>query len=353
MLDIVCDLIKTKEIFHLDSIRFSSERTTSFALFKNDLFSNERKESNELTHRKIRLEDVILKYQTDRLKLSEEDFAKQREKIFVAIDEATVDIDTWRTEDKYAYYKMDLRRYNEVTDVNIDNEGHEVYTIAPAFTEDMKLLSKESQEASDFYFKYADLQCWSNYKFNHNGKFMKYAKYSDTNVICKELGEVWELLSKTHTDDSINNDDKWLAIHRYVSIASYTSAVLLRDYFGKLEQKEQELCKLIVFSLGKMFTEASRYEVVQAGNGVEAIIVGLITLISENNRHLISGDNPLYLLLKLILIDWSDDSCIINQISSNIWDYEKQYGWQFLYAFSLIAEQYEKEIKKNLSLIHI
>lgn len=54
----------------------------------------------------------------------------------------------------------------------------------------------------------------------------------------------------------------------------------------------------------------------------EAIIVGLITLISENNRHLISGDNPLYLLLKLILIDWSDDSCIINQISSNIWDYK-------------------------------
>ena len=114
-----------------------------------------------------------------------------------------------------------------------------------------------------------------------------------------------------------------------------------------LKQKEQELCKQIVFSLGKMFTEASRYEVVQAGNGVEAIIVGLITLISEDNRHLISGDNPLYLLLKLILIDWSDDSCIINQISSNIWDYKKQYGWQFLYAFSFIAEQYEKEIKKN------
>ena len=169
----------------------------------------------------------------------------------------------------------------------------------------------------------------------------------DAYMICKELGEVWELLCKTHTEDSINNDDKWLAIHKYVAIASYTSAVLLRDYFSKLEQKEQELCKQIVFSLGKMFTEASRYEVVQAGNGVEAIIVGLITLISEDNRHLISGDNPLYLLLKLILIDWSDDSCIINQISSNIWDYEKQYGWQFLYAFSLIAEQYEKEIKIN------
>ena len=107
----------------------------------------------------------------------------------------------------------------------------------------------------------------------------------DAYMICKELGEVWELLCKTHTEDSINNDDKWLAIHKYVAIASYTSAVLLRDYFSKLEQKEQELCKQIVFSLGKMFTEASRYEVVQAGNGVEAIIVGLITLISEDKHY--------------------------------------------------------------------
>ena len=347
MLDVVCELLKTKEIFHLDSNRFSSERTAAFALFRNDLFTKERKESNDLSHRKIRLEDVIFKYQTDQSKLSEEDFTKQREKIFAAIDEATADIDTWRTEDKYAYYKMDLRRYKEVTDVNVDDEGRAVYTIVPAFTEDMKALSKESQEASDFCFKYADLQCWSDYKFNCNEKFKEYMKYSDTNVICKELGEIWETLYKMDTDDSMNGDDKWLSTHRYISIVSYTSAVLLRDYINELEQKERELCKQIVFSLGKKFTEASKYELVQAGNGAEAIVVGLLTLISEENRHLISEENPLYLLLKLALIDWSDDSRIINQISSNIWDCEKQYGWQFLYAFSLLAEQYEKENIKS------
>lgn len=351
MLDVVCELLKTKEIFHLDSNRFSSERTVAFALFRNDLFTKERKESNDFSHRKIRLEDVIFKYQTDQSNLSEEDFTKQREKIFAAIDEATADIDTWRTEDKYAYYKMDLRRYKEVTDVNIDDEGRAVYTIVPAFTEDMKALSKESQEASDFCFKYADLQCWSDYKFNCNEKFKEYMKYSDTNVICKELGEIWETLYKMDSDDSMNDDDKWLSTHRYISIVSYTSAILLRDYIDKLEQKDRELCKQIVFSLGKMFTEASRYELVQAGNGAEAIVVGLLTLISEENRHLIGEENPLYLLLKLALIDWSDDSRIINQISSNIWDYEKQYGLQFLYAFSLLAEQYEKEnIKRGTSI---
>lgn len=347
MLDVVCELLKTKEIFHLDSNRFSSERTGTLALLKNDFFSIERKESNNLPHRKIRLEDVILKYQTNQSELSEEDFAKQRDKVFAAIDEVTVDLDMWQTDDKYAYFRMDLRRYKEVADVNIDDEGRAVYMIAPEFTEDMKVLSKESKEINDFHFKYADLQCWSDYKFNRNEKFKQYTKYSDTNVICEELSIVWELLNKINSDDSINDDDKWLATHRYVSIVSYTSAVLLRDYVRELEQKDRELCKQIVFSLGKMFAKASKYEFVQAGNGVDAIVVGLLVLISEDNRHLISEDNPLYLLLKLILIDWSDDSCIINQISSNIWECGKQYGWQFLYAFSVVAEQYKKEIIKN------
>lgn len=347
MLDVVCELLKTKEIFHLDSNRWSSERTLAFGLFKNDLFTKERKENNNLSHRKIRLEDIILKYQTDQSKLSEEDFTKQREKIFIAIDEATVDIDTWRTEDKYAYYKMDLRRYKEVTDVNVDDDGRIVYTIVPAFTEDMIALNNERKEVSDFYFKYANLQCWSDYKFNRDEKYKEYTKYSDTNVICKELREVWEQLYEMDTDDSVNDDDKWLSTYRYVSIASYTSATLLRDYIVELEQKEQDLCKQIIFTLGKKFTEASRYEFVQARNGVEAIVVGLLTLINDDNRHLEGDNNPLYLLLKLILIDRRDDSCIINQISSNIWNCEKQYGWQFLYVFSLLAEQYEKEIIKN------
>jgi hypothetical protein len=347
MLDVVCELLKTKEIFRLDSNRLSSERTATFALFKNDLFTKERKESNGLPHRKIRLEDIILKYQTDQSELSKEDFVKQRDKVFAAIDEATIDLDTWQTVDKYAYYRMDLRRYNEVTDVNVGDEGRAICTIVPAFTEDMKALSKESQETRDFHFSYVDLQFWSDYKFNRNEKFKEYAKYSDINVICKELGAVWELLCKMNTDDRINDDDKWLIIHRYVSIVSYTSAVLLRDYVSELEPKERELCKQIIFSLGKMFTEASRYEFVQAGNGVDAIVVGLLTLITDDNCHLVNEDNPMYLLLKLILKDWSDDSRIINQVSSNIWDCGKQYGWQFLYAFSLIAEQYDKEIKKN------
>jgi len=346
MLEVVCELLKTKEIFHLDSLRLSSERTAALGSLKKDLFAKEREASNNLPHRKIRLEDAILKYQIDQAGLSKEDFLKQREKVFAAIDEATLDLNTWRTDDKYAYYRMDLRHYKSVTDVNIDDEGREIYTLAPTFTEDMKALSKESQEASKCYFECFDLQCWSDYKFNRNEKFKEYTKYSDINAICTELSMVWELLCQMNVD-SKNNDEKYLAIHRYISIVSYTSTVLLRDYNNELGQKERELCTLIIFSVGKMFAEISEHEFVQAGNGVEAIAVGLLTLITDDNYRLNSEENPMYLLLKLILKDWSADSRIIYQISNNIWNIEKTYAWQFLYAFSIIVEQYYKEIKVN------
>ena len=67
MLDVVCDLLKTKEIFHLDSDRLVSERSASFLLFGNNLFEKERLESNKLPHRSKRLEDIILRYQTSKM----------------------------------------------------------------------------------------------------------------------------------------------------------------------------------------------------------------------------------------------------------------------------------------------
>lgn len=64
----------------------------------------------------------------------------------------------------------------------------------------------------------------------------------------------------------------------------------------------------------------------------------------------IGNENPLYLLLKLVLRDWSDDSRISKQIADTIWKYSKGDGWRFIYICSLIADQYENEIMKNTSL---
>lgn len=138
-----------------------------------------------------------------------------------------------------------------------------------------------------------------------------------------------------------------MIIHRYVSLVCYTSAVLLRDYKKDLKNKDEELYEHIIFVFGYMFTQASHFEIVQAGNGIEAITVGLILLVNEDNRKLVSNENPLYLLLKLVLRDWSYDSRVIKQIERTIWKRSKRDGWHFIYIFSLFADQYEKEIMKN------
>ena len=68
------------------------------------------------------------------------------------------------------------------------------------------------------------------------------------------------------------------------------------------------------------------FEIVQAGNGIEAVIVGIILILDEDNRKIIVNENPLYLLLKLVLRDWSDDGRITKQIADTIWKYSKLKG---------------------------
>lgn len=172
--------------------------------------------------------------------------------------------------------RMDLRHYQEVVDVNSDGEGHEIYTVIPDFTEDMKKHSKQSQEAYDSHLKYMDLQLWSDYKFSGNEKFKEYDKYTDVTIVCKELRELGEYLRNFNDEDNIEQSNRSLIIHRYVSIASYTSAVLLRDYNKDLIDKDRELCEIIIFAFGYMFTQASDFEIVQAGNGIEAVITIMI-----------------------------------------------------------------------------
>lgn len=350
MMDIVCDFLKTKELLHFDTERFVSENTVSFLLHGDNIFEEERIESNKLPHRRKRLEDIILQYQTDKNGLSEEEYSLRLQKIYRAIDDVTKDIDTWKTSDKYAYYRMDLRHYKKVVDVKPDGKGHNVCTVMPDFTEDMEKLSKESREASDYHFQYMDLQLWSDYKFNGNKKFKEYDKYSDVRLVLKELEELWEFLCNYNGRDNSDVSDQSFLFHRYLSIVPYTCAVLLRDFEKDLTDKDRELCRYIIFDLGYLFSRISDFEFRQAGNGIEAVTLGLILLIDGENTKIAGNENPLYLLLKLVLRDWSDDSLIIKQIANAIWKQSSSEGWKLVYLFSMFADSYEAQIMRQRKL---
>ena len=203
-----------------------------------------------------------------------------------ALPISTKDIDTWQTSDKYAYYRMDLRHYKRVINVEPDGKGNNMCMVMPDFTEDMEKLSKESRGTSDYHFKYMDLELWSDYKFNGNKKFKEYGKYTDMSIVLKELEELWEHLCNYNGKDNLEYEEQSFLFHRYLSIVPYTCAVLLRDFGKDLTDRDRNLCRHIIFELGGLFSEISDFEFGQAGNGVEAITLGLVLLINEENTKI-------------------------------------------------------------------
>jgi len=349
LFEIVCELLRTKELFHLDSHRFTAESSASFLLSGKDLLEKERLESNRLSFRKKRLEEVILSYQTNAIGLSKEAFDLRKQTLYQAIDRAAADIDTWSSNDKFAYYRMDLRRYQEIVDVQENEHGQTLCTVLPDFTEDMKALSQKNAAAYEPHLKYMDLQLWSDYKFHHDVKFREYKKYENVCTICSELNEIWAYMDPEVRNEELTSDDISVIVHRFTAIASYTSAVLLRDFKETLSHEDRTLCECIIFSIADLFAHASHFEIVQAGNGIDAIAVGLVLLSNEDNINAINNENPLCLLLKLALNDWSYNSRIANGIASTIWAHSQNAAWHFLYLFSLLADSYEDALLKNES----
>lgn len=349
LFEIVCELLRTKELFHRDSHRFTAESSASFLLSGKDLLEKERLESNRLPFRKKRLEEVILSYQTNASDLSKEAFDLRKQTLYQAIDRAAADIDTWSSNDKFAYYRMDLRHYQEIVDVRANEHGQTLCTVLPDFTEDMKALSQKSAAAYEPHLKYMDLQLWSDYKFHHDVKFREYKKYENVRTICSELNEIWAYMDAEVRNEELSSDDISVIVHRFTAIASYTSAVLLRDFKETLSHEDRTLCECIIFSIADLFAHASHFEIVQAGNGIDAIAVGLVLLSNEDNINAINDENPLCLLLKLALNDWSYNSRIVNGIASTIWAHSQNAAWHFLYLFSLLADSYEDALLKNES----
>lgn len=353
MIDIICDLLKTKEIFRLDGNRLAYERQkNAYFLYQNDIFIAERKESDELPHRKVNLETVILKYQTDNIWKSEEEFVLQKKKVFAAIDQATEDIQTWQDIDKFPYYRIDIRRYQDIAQISTDENGNALIITKPKITKNMELLRSQQQDISNRRLKYVDLWIWAKDAFRRESKKDNINdKYSDITVVYREMEELWDILnsSKAEEDEHI---DKTLLLYQRISTVSYVSVVLLRDYSKVLdEDKNKNLCQNIIYEIADYYTRCSKIQFKQSGNGVEAIVQGLCLLLGDNIRNIYKNEFTVYLLLLLVLKDTNWDSDVIYQIANNLWKNNQTAGKQLIYLFSLIADQYQEEKKRNQDFV--
>lgn len=350
LFDLICELLKTPEVFHFDTVRFTAEKTSSFLLFGTNIFEKEHLESNKLPHRNVRLENVILNYQADASKRSNQSFRQHINKLYQALDEVTDDIESWPTEDKYAYYRMDLRRYDKVTDARTDDNGHITYVVEPDYTDDMRALSEQTARDSEAIMKYFDLLLWSEGAFQGDGQGKQYdSKFSNLAATCQIFREVSDCLDDLLEHPDTANQQSELYIHRYIACLSFTGAVLFRDHRNELPPEDLDICVDTILGLGYLFTHAPELERIQAGNGLEAVAAGLALMIAEDDEDPENEYDPLRLLLELLLLDRGDQNRIHNQIATNAWANSMRVGWQVVHLFSFLADRYEDMVESHVS----
>ncbi|MBO5320150.1 MAG: hypothetical protein J6B01_10150 [Ruminococcus sp.] len=107
-------LLRTKELFYLDKSRLSKEHGVNYFRGlspRNKKFDDERIKSNKKEFRKKSFEDIILQYQVNPGNLSDDEFKKRLNKLYVALDKATIDIEKWHPTYQAFFYRSDLRKY--------------------------------------------------------------------------------------------------------------------------------------------------------------------------------------------------------------------------------------------------
>ena len=336
---LVCDLLKTKELFRYDASRKASEYSSSFFVSRNSLWEKLRIKSNEMPHRAKLLENIIQEYQTDRKGLTNEDFAYRIETLYQAIDETIADIDTWETDDKYPYFRMDLRRYTKIIDEKTDEEGRTLYAVIPFLSADMEQKSRERRIEQEKEQKYLNLSLWSRKSFEKSEEANTYEEYKDTKNAYRALKELWDLLrasGDTNEEDSYGLLSTWQSI----SCVLHTSVVLLRDHVNDLEDDEECLCECIILSIAHQFTNKTSDAFFSLLHEMEALAVGIPLLLKKYDDDDNKREDLFCLLLKLQLLDWRSESAFTPELAKQLWAGDGKNGVVFLSAFVGIADSY-------------
>ena len=203
-------------------------------------FDIERIESNNKEFRKSRFENVIIDYQLYKENLSQEDFRKRREKLYLTIDKTIQDIDNWNPTDKFAYYRMDLRKYKE-QGVVTTQDGSQCIELKTDMPEELVELSNNHQKASEYLYKHIDLNIWAFGRYTGDKKqYKKYSQFEDSPVVA--FDEAVQILNAE--SDELGLTD--------ISAAIYTCAVLLRDFKEILDEEQVAFCNEVALEVGSI-----------------------------------------------------------------------------------------------------
>ena len=290
-------LFQTKEFFSYDQKRQISELSPSNIPFLNpnsnfedQICRNERLESNKLEHRKKSLESQALEYQIFRSRNVTEEEIKNRQKFLWEIfdkyyqqlsnkNDETKEDKNWRL----CLARMDYRKMRPET---VKINGQKFIKFNPEIDSDLKKYSEGALKPISDKNQYLLLRLWAEYKFENKEEYKKedYLKYENNpELVIKETKRIIQKLRNIQGDfcfpffskkppslidyerrgfEQDYREENGFRIINH-SVPLYVCAVLIRDYFDKLNQEDKTFCQEAIM-------ECSDY-LIQNGNQYQSI----------------------------------------------------------------------------------
>ncbi|MBR5683229.1 MAG: hypothetical protein IKW96_08125 [Ruminococcus sp.] len=304
LFEVSCILLKTKELFFLDRSRFLCEHEAN--MFRglrprNKIFDNERLMTNKKEFRKKAFEDIILQYQVYSGDLSKDEFKQRRDRLYSAIDNASIDIDKWHPIHQACFYRIDLRKYKQVGEPIVKGKQLSIPMKA-----DMppKVIEYAEKSSGEYASKLGDtaLLLWASSRYKHDEKYKTYSKYEDSPISAYEAAKTL-----------IESDKEDLPLLS-IDMITYTIAVLLRDFSGTLDTDQYDYCKNAILELGFCLVQNSSNALFN--HDVKAVIMSEISNMVNQSDNDVEWTNPIIILLAFML------------------DYRKQIGNNMIYPLS-------------------
>lgn len=330
---ISCILLRTKEIFHYDISRQIAESGANFLKGwnpKGEIFDKERIASNNLEFRRTLFEHAIVNYQIRKGNLSEEEFNNRTAVLYKNIDQTTEDMENWDLNYHYAYYRMDLRKYSEKTEIT-EKDGQKYIGLKVHMPEELEKFSKNSEKEREQFYqdRHIELEVWSFARYQKKTKdYRKYIKYE------KNPGEAYAEMQ------GIMKSAEDTSELQAVTTAMRTCAVILRDFREKLSPEEIKYCQATIQRTVKdWIVSDNRYLL---NDGIDAVLPELTKMISH---EVISADwdNPMFLLLGIMMKHTENLKMLPSCVADILWEQDRYAALKILYTYVHLYPIYRRD----------
>lgn len=274
--------------------------------------------------RKKKFEEIILNYQVNSGSLSENDFKERLEKLYIAIDNATTEIENWHPIYQSYYYGIDLRKYKQDGEPIVE-EGCIGVPIKPDLPQKVVDYAKSSSEIYAKALGNAELMLWSSLRYKNDEKYRNYHKYEDNPLLAYET--IKALLESDEESPLLSID-----------IITFTITVLLRDFNSVLNEEQSDFCKDVLLEFGVELIKSSTS---LFSHDVKYAIITEVANLSVASNNSIVWDNPVIILLAFMLDYRKQLGNNMVKPLSVLWKKNKDLSYKLVFTFTNLAAEYD------------